>query len=598
MEIEEGAHKESPDERSAAQPNEFDTEPGELDGPDEQTNNSDAEQEIEVPPMELQDTTDAEQETANLPDEKVSAPDADALALGSAPTRKTSKYTRWFQALAVVLLICVIGGVVLVAQAGQRANGHGQVVQISPTPTPPLKVTAWCITNGAQVDPQAGQASLDKVAALSSNDAWILGSTDKGNNFNGNTGRHFPLLEHWNGQTWSVVPTADTSALLKHLLNKVGGGQASYQVDLNDMAVLSDTDIWAVGSISVQKLGQAPQSWFAGMTINTAGQPLIEHWNGSTWQIVASPGGSSGVPGPASASNQLTSISAVSANDIWALGSQAARTNAPQSGNGFVIAANAPLVEHWNGVKWMEKQLPASLQKGGLPLGGSIQAISANDVWSFNTSALFNFSSAIHIQQLKPGTLPPGSPPGVIVVSKPVFVKPLGASTATSHILHWNGQSWNEMRLPSSLSKNTLLGNVTVISDNNIWLLGTNSNPKDKKNEGANVIYHWDGSAWSSVTNAPGVDPKSHLDSLSVIAPDNIWMMGRTVKNQPLLEHWDGKAWSPVAPTSPAYGSATSLAVAGKHAWALVDEYTASDAQKVSSFGIPNTTKEVLEVNC
>jgi hypothetical protein len=150
---------------------------------------------------------------------------------------------------------------------------------------------------------------------------------------------------------------------------------------------------------------------------------------------------------------------------------------------------------------------------------------------------------------------------------------------------------------------------VTFLADNNIWVFGdealnANGTPiagfqwSPGQDTVTNVIYHWDGSMWSKVANAPGVDGASSLDSMSVIAPGNLWLLGHTSKNQPLLEHWDGKAWSVIAPTSPVYGSATNLTIKGQRAWALVEEYSAHSAQNAQPFTLPDTTGMVLETNC
>ena len=62
----------------------------------------------------------------------------------------------------------------------------------------------------------------------------------------------------------------------------------------NSVTVISPTDVWAVGGLG-----------------NGAGQ-LIEHFNGTSWSVVAS---------PVSGDGRLVSISAVNANDIFAVGS-------------------------------------------------------------------------------------------------------------------------------------------------------------------------------------------------------------------------------------------------------------------------------------
>ena len=58
-------------------------------------------------------------------------------------------------------------------------------------------------------------------------------------------------------------------------------------------------------------------------------ETLILHWDGSRWSQVPSPNVSGGA-------NQLFGITAISANDIWAVGT----------------AGGAPLAMRWNGSDW------------------------------------------------------------------------------------------------------------------------------------------------------------------------------------------------------------------------------------------------------
>src|ERR1700730_19404483 len=64
---------------------------------------------------------------------------------------------------------------------------------------------------------------------------------------------------------------------------------------LNGLAAISASNVWAVGSYGN----------------GNGGFPLVEHWNGSTWKVVASPNVSGGLSG----------ITALTANNILAVGS-------------------------------------------------------------------------------------------------------------------------------------------------------------------------------------------------------------------------------------------------------------------------------------
>jgi hypothetical protein len=147
---------------------------------------------------------------------------------------------------------------------------------------------AWSVV---PVPTPAGSASsqLSGISARSPSDIWAVGSftTVIGTTVQGRT-----LAEHWNGTAWSIVPSrnATTSNLL------------------TGVAAVAGNDAWAVG-----------------YTITTDGsnQPdrtLIEHWNGTAWSIVAS-------PSPAS-NDTLSGVAARSAGDVWAVGTRLDRSGA------------------------------------------------------------------------------------------------------------------------------------------------------------------------------------------------------------------------------------------------------------------------------
>src|SRR5438034_9070727 len=100
--------------------------------------------------------------------------------------------------------------------------------------------------------------------------------------------------------------------------------------ELHGVTALAENDVWAVGVSS--------------NTECTLGSTLIEHWNGSRWSVVPSPNTSSSV-------NMINAVAAVSANDVWAVGT------APTS-------TDTVLILHWNGTAWSVVPNPTT----GIPL--------------------------------------------------------------------------------------------------------------------------------------------------------------------------------------------------------------------------------------
>ena len=110
-----------------------------------------------------------------------------------------------------------------------------------------------------------------------------------------------PLLSGKNIPSWSqwhIVP----------------GSNAGPQNELTAILALSGKDVWAVGDYN--------------------GTTLTEHWNGTSWSIVASPDVSNSF-------NFLLGVAAVASNNLWAVGYYH-NDSTP----------NRTLILHWNGERW------------------------------------------------------------------------------------------------------------------------------------------------------------------------------------------------------------------------------------------------------
>jgi len=117
------------------------------------------------------------------------------------------------------------------------------------------------------------------------------------------TGRQ-TLAARWDGTRWSIVPTPVRKGAVVNRLNAV--------------SCVAATNCFAVGVFTKRR----------------PGGPLIEHWDGKSWSIVASPS----VPDAG-----LGGISCLSATNCYAVGSTGADSTHRE---------NATLIEHWNGTNW------------------------------------------------------------------------------------------------------------------------------------------------------------------------------------------------------------------------------------------------------
>ncbi len=162
---------------------------------------------------------------------------------------------------------------------------------------------------------KANGESFAGVSGSAPNDVWAVGG-DAQFDLNG-PGTQFGngIVYHFDGTQWCRFNDFD-------LQNQ------NLIVSLDDVAALAPDDAWAVGT-------------FIGGNVDT----IIQHWNGRVWTAVASPDpGDNGTVG-----GLLTSISAVSAADIWAAGwyeDQAANSHA--------------LLAHYDGQAWGAVATPPS----------------------------------------------------------------------------------------------------------------------------------------------------------------------------------------------------------------------------------------------
>jgi hypothetical protein len=295
---------------------------------------------------------------------------------------------------------------------------------------------------------------LNAVAAVSANDVWAVGfSPDP-------SGTplyiHRSLIEHWNGTSWSVVPSPNPAG--------------KPDVQLNGVAAISANDVWAVGH--------------SGDPSFVPLQTLTEHWNGTSWSIIPSPS-----PGTYNG-NDLTAVTAISSNDVWAVGWYQSGPTGQEGG---------ALTMHWDGTSWTVVPNPS---KGNLY---AVTAVASNDVWA------------------------------------------VGAQV----IMHWNGTNWSTVSFPLPTctdSPYAILKGVSATSANDIWAVGYRQCPYFSGYLYSPLTYHWNGTSWSLVPNQGQTN--EYLFGVTAIAANDVWAVGDNGQTQ----HWNGAAWSRVAAPYPDNG--------------------------------------------
>jgi hypothetical protein len=151
--------------------------------------------------------------------------------------------------------------------------------------------TGWESVPSAIVDGNKGTNQLTAVAALAPNDVWAVGNSIPVVN---PLGASLTLIEHFDGASWTVVPSPN-----------VGPHSASQNNNLLGITAVSSTDIYAFGRVMAAD-GSGHQS------------TLVLHWNGTSWSLIPSP---SPVKGNF-LSDVLFAGVAPSAGNVWLFGDQ------------------------------------------------------------------------------------------------------------------------------------------------------------------------------------------------------------------------------------------------------------------------------------
>lgn len=331
--------------------------------------------------------------------------------------------------------------------------------------------------------------------------------------------------------TWRLVASPDTSGTL------------------SGMAAVSATDLWAVGSIGVQSTliehGQgtswqvvnspSPGSQAALNAVAAVGandvwavgssdtNSLIEHWDGATWSVIPS-------PSPSSTGNYLYGVTALASDNVWAAGYDITGQGCGQ--------IPEPLIEHWNGAQWSVAPTPTISSQYGARLY-AISGDSTNDVWAvgsvverFDGSAWSLVNAPAQVGLFGVAALGPGN----------VWVVGVG-SADTPAIAHWDGSQLMTTPSPktATLGQTTLLG-ISGVSANDIWAVG--GNPQvGCAGVSLPLIEHWNGQAWSVIPSVDlGAGNYGYLDAVVAISANDVWAIGQqygqSIPQHSLIEHY------------------------------------------------------------
>lgn len=312
--------------------------------------------------------------------------------------------------------------------------------------------TGWTQSPTPSAD---GGSALAGVSAAASDDVWSVG-------YSYGFATKATLALHWDGTSWSQVATASP------------GVNSSFSA----VSALSSTDVWAVGTDDMR---------------NGDGLSLVEHWDGTAWTQFPT-------PSPGADSNDLNSVTAISATDVWAVGT----TSDTFDGKVHTFTL------HWDGTSWALVSSPdPGRGRGGSSYLFGVTGNSSDDVWA----------AGMYVDTSVPKTL----------------------------VEHWDGTRWTQVPSPSPPPRHTgWLTSVSATSSTDVWAVGHFA---VDGNTDHTLIEHWDGNVWKRVSS-PNHEGKNfcYLDAVTAEGSSDAWAVGyypnRTAtRDNVYMVHWDGTSW-------------------------------------------------------
>jgi hypothetical protein len=353
---------------------------------------------------------------------------------------------------------CLAAGALALAVVGGSTAG---LVSVTPVASGAPAMAATDALGGWQEapvpSPPGSQSSLAAVSGTAATDVWTVGES-----LSSSGSRLVTLTEHFDGQGWTVVRSPSL------------GGMSQ----LFGVAALSGDDAWAVG-VGSSTLGNVP---------------MILHWNGRAWRLVA---------GAYSASGELRAVSATSARDVWAVGSA------------MVGSSSQTLIEHFDGTTWSVVASPTP--DSGDQLSG-VAAVTPRDAWAVGSSVSSTHESHT-VREHWNGTTwtatrvsDQGSELEAVGASSTgdVWAVGVGLSVQDSLGEHFDGARWAVVTTPRPSAIVNSLEGVTAVSPLTAWAVGASYEHGLHQ-----VIDHWDGTNWqisllgglgsvAAVTTIPG----------------------------------------------------------------------------------------------
>jgi hypothetical protein len=306
----------------------------------------------------------------------------------------------------------------------------------------PVQSRVWDGVSWRRTNPLGGEsAEAMAVDALSPSDAWAVGYESI-----------HPVVAPWDARRWT---RSETPPAEPHVIES-----------LRAVSARSASDVWAVGETHRYEADSTP---------------LIEHWNGNTWQrfpYEMPPGAECG---------ELLGVAALAADDVWAVGS--------------TFEPYGPLILHYDGDRWRPFTDIRGKQVSHFK---AISAVAPDDIWAVGPGT--SGPGAVHWDGRRwTGMAMPTSRDALVdnlfgmaaIASDDVWaVGGFGNRSAYythAQAFHWDGREWTLVDTPNPGAGYNELSSVSGVSSDDVWAVGTWGDGEAYEHR---LYLHWDGERW------------------------------------------------------------------------------------------------------
>ncbi len=415
--------------------------------------------------------------------------------------------------------------------------------------------TAWSVVASPK-PPGTDRSMLKGVSCGTGTSCFAVGRSEIGSGGEG----WRTLIEHWNGATWTIVPSPNVAG---HDLNDLAGvscWSASRCIAVGHSVVdvaqpgsskalveRWDGTTWSIFPAAdpggTTSLGLAavscPETGFCIAVGDYARDgrdlTLIEQWNGTSWSVVYKGGSSS----------RLRHVSCASPESCFAVG---------DAFNGSTVNT---LIERWNGSSWsvVASPNPGSARRlSGVSCPTATMCMAVGEYvsgtttktlavrWNGTAWSIVASPNVDAISRLLAVHCPSVSSCFAVGSSGDAF-------TSSTLIERWNGTSWSVAASPNSGSGDNILSGIACPTTSTCFAVGTVDNFGTSSET---VVERWNGTSWSIVPSPNSSDDHNHLDDVTCTSATNCFAVGgsQTFFQEDvdtLIERWNGTSWSMVA---------------------------------------------------